>query len=52
MVRELTEKEIEEGYMICPISSCTDPINKPEDMVPSKFDINVMICLNCKIDGY
>ena len=51
MVRELTEEEIEEGYMVCPIKSCTQPINKKEDMIVSRFDNNVMICISCRIDG-
>ena len=51
MVRELTEEEIEEGYMICPISSCTEPINKPENMVKSRFDNGVMVCISCRING-
>ena len=51
MVRELTEKEIEEGYMICPITSCLEPIVKEEDMVYGKFDKEVKICIDCAYDG-
>ena len=44
-------KELEDGYAMCPISSCTEPIVKEEELVQSRFDYNVYICPQCKSDG-
>lgn len=51
MSKELKEEELEEGYAWCPITSCTSPVNKEEDMVISRFDNGVYVCIQCRIDG-
>lgn len=51
MSKKKKEEELEEGYARCPISSCTDPIVKEEDMVYGKFDKEVKICVDCACDG-
>lgn len=51
MSKKKKELELEEGYARCPISSCVEPIVKEIDMVPSRFDVNVKICINCRVDG-
>lgn len=44
-------EELKDGYVKCPVSSCTEPINREEDMVKSRFDNNVYICESCREDG-
>ena len=48
---KIKEEELEEGYAKCPVESCTDPVVKIDDMVPSTFDYRVLICWDCKNDG-